>query len=812
MQSLLQDLFQDLRYACRQLWKSPGFTITAVLTLAIGIGVNTASFSIMDAVVLHPLAVPDLNHVVVVNEQKNHGDGVPATLANFTDWQRQSRLFEQLAVREPDDMSLTGTGNAVHVQAEKASPNFFSVLRADAMLGRTFDASETAPGQDGVAVLGYRFWKTHFDSDRGVVGRQVELNKRAYTVIGVMPRAMQYPSTADVFLPLASSPAQLADRSAHNYFVIGRLRKGVTLEQAQAELNGIAGRLAQAYPETNTGWQTRVQTLLTDMNGTQTDNYFFLIQGATLFVLLVVCANIANLQFARGIQRRPEIAMRTALGARRGRLLRQLLTENILLGLIGGAGGLLMADGYMRLSESLMPERVARYLAGWQNISLNGRTLLFSLILALMAGVISGFAPALEALRVNLVDQLKSGSRAVLGSGRSRKLRNVLAVAQISLAVALVIGASLMGKGMLAMLHLADGYRPQRTLTFDIQLPTDRYNTPEKIAAWYAESLERLRALPGVEHAEATQALPYSDNAWQDDVQIENRPLAPGQSQTAFRIPLSAGYLAAMRVKLLQGRAFDAGDGLHSQPMALVSRDFAARYFPGGNVLGKRIRVGSGAANQTPWMTVVGVTEDVSYSLWERSEPPAVYMDEAQLPRPDMSYALVTSADPRASAEAVRKALEGLDPALPLDALQTYEGLLREKLTGMFYVAGMLGLDALIALLLAAIGIFAVMANLVGERTREIGVRLAMGAQREDVLRMILRRAVVLTGLGVGVGLGLAFALAHGVASLLYEVSPYDPVVFGSITATITAVALLASWMPARRAARIDPMAALRDQ
>jgi len=812
MPSLLLNLLQDIRYAIRQLWKSPGFTLTAVLTLAIGIGANTATFSIMDAVVFRPLAVPDLDHVVVVNEQKNHGDPQQVALANFADWQRLNRSFEEMAVREPDDMSLTGSGNAMHVQAEYASTNFFSVLRAQPLLGRVFLPSEAEPGQDRVAILGYAFWKSHFALDTSIVGRKIDLNQHAYTIVGVMPKTMQYPSSGDLFLPLAPTDAQLSNRSSRNFLVIGRLRKGITRAEAQADLDVISNRLAAAYPATNLGLRAKLEALLVDVNGEYTPLYFNLIQGATLFVLLVVCANIANLQFARGIQRRPEIAMRTALGAGRGRLLRQLLTENILLGLIGGLGGLLFAAGDLRISEMAMPERVARYMAGWQNISLNGRALGFSLVLALMAGLVCGFAPALEALRINLVDQLKSGSRAVLGAGRSRKLRNVLAVAQISLAVALVIGASLMCKGMLGMLHMADPYQPSRTLTFDVQLPTERYDTPQKIATWYADSLARLRSLPGVEHAEVTQALPDSDNAWQDDVQIENRPLAPGQAQSALRIPVSAGYFAATRIAMIAGRSFAASDDLRSQPVAIVSRDFSARFMHGENPIGHRVRFGIDAKNQTPWMTIAGVVDEVSYSMWDRSRPVAVYMDEAQLPRPDMSYSIVTSGDPLAMATTARKALAAIDPTLPLDGLDTYFGFLRVRLTGMIYVAAMLGFDAFIALLLAAIGIFGVMANLVGERTREIGVRLAMGAQREDVLRMILRRAVMLTGAGVGIGLVLAFALAHGVANLMYQVSPNDPVVFGSITATITAIALLSSWLPARRAARIDPMVALRDE
>jgi putative ABC transport system permease protein len=812
MTALLQNLLQDLQYAVRQLWKSPGFTITAVLTLAIGIGVNTASFSIMDAVVLRPLAVEDLDHVVVVYEQQNHGDGQKVALANFADWQRQSRSFEELAVRQPADMSLTGAGDAAHVEAEYTTPSFFSVLRTNAMLGRVFNDSETQQGRNGVTVLSYPFWKSHFGSDPGILGRQVQLDQRGYTVIGVMPKTTQYPSVADFFLPFAPSDAQLADRAAHDFLVIGRLRKDVTPVQAQADLNVISNHLAQAYPGTNQGWQVKVESLLADMNGDQTPLYFNLVQGATLFVLLVVCANIANLQFARGIARRPEIAMRTALGASRWRLMRQLLTENLLLGLIGGAGGLLFAACYMHISQVAMPESVARYLAGWSNISLNGRALTLSLLLAVMAGIISGFAPALEALRINLVSQLKSGSRAVVGAGRSRKLRNALAVAQISLAVALVIGAALMCKGMFGMLHLADRYEPAQTLTMDVHLPAARYETPVKQAAWYKQSLDRLRALPGVESAEITSALPYSDFAWDDNTSIENRPVAPGQSQPALRLTVSGGYFNAFRIPVVAGRTFTAGDDLRTQPVAVVSRSFASNYFPGEDPIGKRIRMGAAGPDQTKWMTVVGVVEETTYSLYQRERPAAVYLDAAQSPPTGMTYTIKTNGDPVSMAPAVRKALAGIDPALPLEDVETYAQFVRLKMTGLFYVAAMLGFDAVVALLLAAIGIFGVMANLVGERTREIGVRLAMGAQRADVLRMILRRAAWLTGIGVCTGLALAFALARGVANLLYEVSPNDPVIFSTITAAITATAVLASWLPARRAARIDPMAALRDE
>ena len=804
-------LLQDLRYAVRQLRQSPGFTLAAVLTLAIGIGANTAGYSIMDAVVLRPLAVPEMNRVLTIQEQQNHGDLKPVALANYEDWQSQNHSFEELAVHSTANMSLTGAGDAAHIEAEYVSPNFFSVMRTKALIGRIFEQGETQPGRESVTVLSYYFWKEHYDADAGVLGRRIELDKHAYTIVGVMPKKLQDPQTADLLLPLAPTAAQFANRSAHDYRVIGRLRKGVSTVQAQAEMNITEERLAQAYPATNLGWSVKLVPLLNDINGPLTALYFSMMQVATLFVLLVVCLNIANLQLARGIARRPEIAMRIALGAGRWRLMRQLLTENILLGLIGGAGGLLVALLQMHLTLIAMPARVARFLAGWNNISLNGHALAFSLLLAVAAGAISGFAPALAALRVNLVDQLKSGSRAIAGARRTRWLRNLFAGAQIALAMTLVIGAALMSKGMGAMLHSADRYDPAHMLTFTVHPPAARYDTPEKMAAWQNASLENLRALPGVKQAELTITLPFSDYGWLDDCQIENRPLVPGNFQSALRLPVSAGFFSEFHISLINGRFFSSSDDLRSQPVAVVSRRFVARYFPGENPLGHRIRMGAGRNDQTQWMTIVGIAEETDYSLYDRSHPAAIYMDAAQAPPGDPTYTILTNGDPLAIAPAARKALADIDPMLPLEEVKSYAQMMQEHVTGLGFVSRGLITDGLIALLLAAIGIFGVMANLVAERTREIGVRLAMGARREDVMSMMLRRAAWLAGSGVGIGLLLAFALAHGVANLIYGVRPDDPIIFAGITAAIAAIAIGSSWLPARRAARIDPMAALRD-
>jgi putative ABC transport system permease protein len=805
----LGSFWADLRYAWRQLIKSPGFSLTAVLTLSLGIGANTAIFSSMDAVVLRPLAVPAMDRVVTVFEHQERSGDSSVALANYMDWSRQSRSFEELAVRTGADMSLTSTGDAAHLHAAMTSASFFTVLRIQPILGRLFVADECSPGHDSVALLNYGFWQRRFGSDPNVVGRKIELDQRTYTVIGVLPKSVQYPSEADIFLPLATTPQQSANRIDHDYLVNGRLRDGVTVNQAQAELRTIAEHLATTYPTTNLGWTVRAEPLLDGINGDLTPLYYRLVMGATLFVLLIVCANVANLQFARGIERRPEIAMRTALGASRTRLLRQLLTENLLLGLIGAVGGLLFAALYLRLTLVLMPERVARHMSGWSNISLNSRVFAFSLLLALLAGVVSGLAPAFEALRLNLTDQLKAGSRGNTGSRRSHLLRSIFAIAQISLALALVIGAALMSKGMRAQLHVADGYEPQKVLTFGITLPASRYDTPQKQAAWYNESLARLRALPGVTHANLTTALPYSDYAWNREFQIENRPAAPGKDQSALNLPVSADYFSEFRIGIVAGRRFTSGDSLESTPVAVVSRRFADRYFSAQNPLGHRIHMG-GRESHEPWVTIVGVADEAKYTLWDQNEYAAVYLNAAQIPPTGATYAITTNGDPLALAGSARKALAAIDPALPLDTLETYKQLLHENLVGLMFASGMIAFDALVALLLAAIGIFGVMANLVGERTREIGVRLAMGARREDVLRMILGRASRLTAIGICVGLVMAFSLARLVANLLRGVRPDDPLVFAGITVAIAAVAFAASWIPARRAARVDPMHALR--
>ena len=614
-----------------------------------------------------------------------------------------------------------------------------------------------------------------------------------------------------MFLPLAPTPQQLQNRIAHDYLVVGRLRPGVSVGQAQEELRIIAERLAKTYPASNLGWSVRVEPLLDGINGDLTPLYYRLILAATGFVLLVVCANVANLQFVRGLSRRPEIAVRTALGASRGRLLRHLLTENLVLGVMGAAGGLVLAAICMHLCVIAMPNNIERYIAGWSNISLNGRALPFSLFLALAAGVISGLLPALKALRINLVDQLKAGSRTTSASRETHRLRDLFSVSQISFSVLLVIGAALMCKGMWSMLHVADVYQPKQILTFNVSLPAGRYATDERRAAWFTSSLEKLRSLPGVTHAEITTALPHGQEAWNDDFRIENRPVPPGKFQSAVRLSVTGGYFDSFRIPCTLRTHFQL-QRYHQHPTGGRRKPEVCGpvFFQRKSPIGHRIQMGTAGDRQAPWVRIVGVVDDVNYLWIDRAIEPAVYLNAVQMPPAGATYVVTTSGDPMALVAGVHQALAALDPAIPLDDVQSYATYITVELTGLLYAATMLTVDALIALLLAAIGIFGVMANMVAERTQEIGVRIALGARPEIVLAMILRRAALLTGIGVVVGTGLAVGLAHVSANLLFGVSPDDPAVFVSIITAITVIALLVSWGPARRAASIDPMRALR--
>jgi putative ABC transport system permease protein len=809
---LLQDFLHDLRFSLRQLRKSPTFAATIIATFAVGIAANAAIFSVMDAIVLRPLAIPDLERVVTVAEQ--HGMQNPRTvsIADFRDYQRRSGSFSELAARAQASLTLTGSEGAEHIQATRATSNFFDLFRIQPLLGRTFTSGEDQPGRDGEAALTHAFWQSHFGARRDALGQAVVLDGRSYTIIGVMPRSFDHVGFTDLYLPLALTAQQQNDRKARDYAVTGRLARGVTPGGAAAELNAIAADIARQSPQTNQGWTVRVRPLAESINGDLTPTFTRIILAATWLLMLVVCANISNLQFARTAQRGPEMAVRSALGSSRLRLMRQLLAESLLQSLLGVALGLLLAKVALHYILTTMPQQVSRFLAGWTDIHLSGRTLAYSAGIALIAGVLAGLAPALAGMRVNLVEHLKLGSRSVSSSSGSHRLRNIFAGAQIMLATALVAGATLIAASMYTMLHDTSRFAPRETLTFNTYLPATQYASPARQAAFLRDSLSGLAALPGVRSAEFTTALPLNNTGvWTPELTIVGDPTPPGQSRSTQRITISPGFLSSLGIPLLQGRFLSSADSMDTQPVAVISERLAHQYFGNRDPIGHRIQLGSRQDATVP-VTIVGVAGDVLYTWVDQSPVPTVYLASSQFPASSGTYMLRTDGNPAAFIPAARHVFAALDPTIPVDSAESYEQFLHESLIGLSYVEVMLAVDAGIALLLCALGIFGVMANLVTERTHEIGIRFAMGADRPAVMRLMLRRSLVITAFGLAAGIALALQVERLLASILEGVGALQPVILLTATCTVAMLSLFAGYIPARRAAAVNATEALHIQ
>ena len=811
---LFAELRQDVRFTFRQLRTYPVFSAIVIVTFAVGIAANTATFSVMDALVLRPLAVPDLGRVVTVTERRDADGGASAgtdavSFADYLDYRGQSRSFTALAARAQGEMTLTEQGGAEHVRASRATTNLFVLYRMEPLLGRGFAAGEDEPGHDGEAVLTYAFWQTHFGGRPEALGETMVLDGRAYTVVGVMPQSFDHVAFSDVWLPLALAPAERSDRTVRTVTVVGRLRRGASVGLAARELDVIAAGIGRRSPATNQGWTVRVRPLVETINGDYTPTFTRIILFATLLLMLVVCANISNLQFARTVRRAPEMAMRCALGSSRARIVRQLLVESVVLSLLGVAVGLGLAQIDLHLIVTSMPAQVSRFLAGWDSIGLNGRTLAYSVGVAIVAGVLAGLAPALVGMRVNLVAQLKLGSRSVAGAARSHRLRNLLAGAQVMLATALVAGAALIAASMYSMMRETTRFAPQQSLVMEVYLPAAQYGAVERQAAFLRDSLTRLSELPGVRSAEFTTGLPYNNTGvWWQDLAVVGEQAKPGESRTTQRLMVSPGFVQSIGIPLLEGRFLSPSDGRETVPVAVISRRLAQQYFGAKNPIGGKIVLGTGKDATAP-LTVVGVVGDVLYTWVDQTPQPAVYLSMAQFPVSSGTYLLRTDRDPLMLEEPARRALAALDRTVPVNEVQTYAQFLHESLIGLSYAASMLEVDAGIALLLCGLGIFGVMANLVTERTQEIGIRLAMGADRGAVLRLMLGRSVVITALGVATGVLLSLEVNRALASLLEGVHGLRGWILLAAIAIVALISLLAGYIPAQRAAAVDPALAL---
>jgi putative ABC transport system permease protein len=809
----MDTVLQDVRYALRMLRKTPGFTALAIVALALGIGANTAIFSVAEAFLLKPLPFADLHRLVMVLELVPHETAATNSVApaTYLDWKAQSHSFEQMGGFVWNEVNLIGEGTPEKVEGVEASANFFDILQARAALGRTFREGEDQPGKDGGVVLSHGLWARRFGSDPKIIGKTVRLDNLNYEIVGVMPREFDFPKSAELWMPLAFTAADRTDRARRYVEPLARLAPGVTLPQAQAEMRGIAQQLSARYPETNRGWGVRVMPLRFYVIGNLTEQFTLLLLGAVGFVLLIVCANVANLQFARGSRREREIAIRHALGAGRGSIVRLLLTESVLVSLAGAVPGLWLASWALEVILKSMPPDVAKFIGGWDQISLDSGAVAFTVVVAVLAGVVAGLAPALKGSQPDLEETLKESGRGSSASRSTHRLRNALVVAQVSLAVVLMAGAGLMVKGFSSLLAVHQHLEPQSILMMHVNLPdSDLYKTPRQVAAFYEDALRQLAAIPQVRSAAALTSPPYSDNYSARAIEIEGRVSAEsGDKPTALYEVVSPEFFRMMGVPLREGRLFDLRDTLDAPQAVIISANLARRYWPGQSAVGRRIHIAP-AREQDPWVTVVGVVGEVNF-VWLHSGPQQeVYRPYQQAARHFSSLALRVSGDPMQIADTVRKKIAAVDRDLALYDVKSLAEVMHESTIGLAYVAVMMAVIGMLGLVLSAVGVYGVMAYAVGERTHEFGIRLALGSAPGGILRLVLQRGAWLTLSGLVIGLPGAIGLAHLLAGLLYGVQADDLPTFLGISLLLAGIAALACWLPARRAARTDPMEALR--
>ena len=807
-----EQLLEDIRFGLRMLRKSPGFTIVAVLTLALGIGANTYIFSVVDALVLHPIAFPDPSREVALWERLPSigADRIELSPANFLDWKSQNHVFDHFAVQSWWDANLGGVEHPELLHGFLVTPDYFAALEAQPVLGRAFLPEEGTPGNDHVAVLSYPLWRDHFSSDPAIIGKSVVLNGTRYAVVGVMGSDFNHPAGAQVWGALAFTPQVAANRGSHYLDGFAHLAPGVTPAKAQAEVSAIASRLAQQYPQTNTGRDAHVMPLMESEVG-QTRAPLLVLLVAVGVVLLIACANISNLLLARAGSRQREISIRAALGATRRRLIRQWLVESMLLGILGGGLGILLAFFCLKVQVVRIPPEFARMIPGWDKLGINTPVLLFTSIISLGTGLLFGFLPAFRASRLNLNDVLKEGAPSA-GLGRRRGLlRNVLIVAEVALSLVLLTTAGLMMQSFVRLQHVSPGFNPDRLLAMFVALPEARYTSNQQTASFYEQLIDRVQTLPGVQSAATANIIPLAgmNSTW--TLRIEGRPEPkPGEEPEASLRSISNSYFRAMQIPVLRGREFSSQDSAKSLQVVAVNEAFAARYWPGEDPLGKRMRF-SGSPEDHPWRTVVAVVGNVRNQL-DVSAPSEMYFPLRQQTQTTMALVVRTYADPRNLAESVRAQVTALDPDQPVFDVMTMDDMRSVSVTGQRIGGTLMTAFAAFALLLAAIGLFGVIAYTVSERTHELGIRIALGAAPRAVFRLVVGQGMTLALIGLLIGLPLALGMGRAVSGLLYGIAPNDFTTFAAVAAILAAVALAACYIPARRAMRVDPMVALRNE
>ena len=806
----METWWRDVRYGARVLARSPAFTAVAVLTLALGIGANTAIFSVVNAVLLRSLPYEEADRLVLLTEWSEQVPQMSFSVANLKDVRDQNSVFESLVGYNGQNFILSGEGGeAERVNGRQVSSGVFATLRKAPILGRAFTAEEDKPGAEGVALLGEGFWDRRFGRDPGVLGRRLVLSGQPFTVVGVMPATLHGSwKTVDVFTPLLRLEDQLGgekNRGNHpGIYVVARLKQGVSEERARNEVRAIAARLAEQHPNSNARQSMTLESLHEAFVGDLRPALMLLV-GAVAFVLLIACANVANLLLARAANRQKEIAVRGAMGAERGRLLRQLLTESLLLSLLGGVLGVVLAFWGVRGLVATLPANVPRA----DEIRVDGMVLAFTAGLALFTGLLFGIAPAWKVSRQDVQDVLREGGRGTAGPAHHR-VRNTLVVGQIALALILLVGAGLLLRSFVRVLQADSGFRADGVLTASLPLPQGRFPDEAKRAALVRQLIERVNAVPGVQAASA--ALPLL-GGWQSSFRLEGRPEPPpGQLPSADITRVTPDYFRAMGVRVLEGRVFTDHDTADVTPVAIVDATFARTHYPGESVLGKRLRFGGHDDAESKWIEIVGMVGHVKNYGVDQESRVEVYLPYYQSPVTGVTLILRTEKDPASLGAPLRAAVKAADPEVPVYAMRTLSELVSDRTAQRRLAVMLIMVFATVALVLAAVGIYGVMSYAVAQRTQEIGIRMALGAEREQILRMVLRHGTLMALSGVALGLLAAFGLARLITSLLFQTSAADPPTFSVVPLVLIAVAVLACYVPARRATRIDPLVALRYQ
>ena len=797
---------QDFKFAIRMLAKSPGFTLVAVLTLALGIGANTAIFSVVNAVLLRPLPFRDSSQLVLMRETYKGVGNVSVSYPNFLDWRQQSHSFSAMAVINNVAFNLSGVAQPENIGGYAVSPNFLALVGVRPVLGREFLPSEEKPATAPVILLSYQLWQSHLGADRAVIGRSITLDGRSFSIVGILPPAFRLFDRTDVLVPIGVFAADLTDRGERgDTDVIGRLSPGVRLAQAAVEMNTIAARLAAQYPQTNHGFGAHLESFREAFSG-DTRLAVLVLFGAVVFVLLIACVNVANLFLVRGAARAREIALRQAFGASRARLVRQMLTESLVLAFCGGVLGIgfgawgISGLGYLLPADSLQTMGVRMDLS----------VFLFAAVIIVLVAFAFGLIPALQATRPDLQATLKEGGRSATSTSAQHRLRGALAIAETALALVLLVGAGLMLKSLYHLIQVSPGFQPARVLYLEMDLRADRYSKDPAILNFWQQVLDRVRVIPGVESAALGTVVPLTGNHRRSDITIEGLPTpGPGEFPHPDRHNISAAYITTMGIPLLRGRNFSDADNETAPDVALINSTMARRFWTDDDPIGKRFLWGHPGEDEK-WITIVGVVADTKLYGLDNPARLEVYSPYRQRASADMNLVVRSAVDPASLTSAIRATVAAIDKDQPIFDVHTMQQLVDDSISTRRLTLVLLGIFSALALILAAIGIYGVMAYSVALRTQEIGIRIALGAQQKDVLRLILGQGARIAFFGVAIGLVAAAALARLLSSLLFSVSAGDPITFAAVSILLAAIALLACYIPARRALRVDPIIALR--